>query len=205
MTQPTTPQDPTPSQPVLPPAQQTAFEQFGDAWMRLRAHEQAAAAGDGASFSHHDALRAMQRAAQALREAVLRGEGELTPPCEPLPAHDGVTVTLTLPLSRLPGVTAGLVHEALASVLDEGAFTVTGEGNADRPTDPFELGRLASQFLSEQKDIDLFRDALDVLGAKLDEHGKAFRLQGYEADADQALAGWAADEGHLKHGRLKPY
>ncbi|UBV45203.1 hypothetical protein LAJ19_20560 (plasmid) [Deinococcus taeanensis] len=204
MIQPTTPQVSTPRQLVLPPAQQTAFEQFGDAWMRLRAHEQAAAAGDGASVSHHTALRAVQGAAQALREAILNGDG-ITPPCEPPPAHDGVTVTLTLPLSRLPGVTAGLVHEALASVLDESAFTVTGEGDARCPTDPFELGRLASRFLSEEQDPDLFGDALDVLGATLAEHGKRLRLQGYAAHPEQALAGWAADDGHLKHGRLKPY
>jgi hypothetical protein len=192
--------DPTTTPAPLTPAEQAAFEAFGDAWTRLRTVEQALKDGHGASFTHHDALQAMQTAAQAVRAAVL-GQGE--PLCEPAPAHDGVT--LTLPLNRLPSLTADLVHTPVANLLDEACFTVTGEGDPQLLTTAYNLARAASQLLSEEAEIRLYGDALGALTAHLSEHSRALRIRAYELDPDQAHAGWASDDGHLKHGRLKPY
>lgn len=52
------------------PEQRDAFEAFGAAWTRLTRVEQAISGGQGASFVHHQALAAMQAAAQDLRAAL---------------------------------------------------------------------------------------------------------------------------------------
>lgn len=194
--------DPTTTPTLLTAAEQAAFETFGDAWTRLRTVEQAAKDGHGASFTHHAALQAMQAAALTVRAAVL---GQGAPPCEPAPVHDGVTLTLTLPLNRLPGLTADLVLPPVANLLDEACFTVSGEGERELPTTAHDLARAASQLLSEEAEIRLYGDALGALTARLSEHSRALRIRAYELDPDQAHAGWASDDGHLKHGRLKPY
>lgn len=51
--------------------EQAAFEAFGEAWKRLRTVEEAVKAGEGASFTHREAIREMQAAAAAVRAAVL--------------------------------------------------------------------------------------------------------------------------------------
>lgn len=194
--------DPTTTPAPLTPAEQATFEAFGDAWTRLRTVEQALKDGHGASFAHHAALLAMQAAAQAVRVAVLRHDQGS---CEPTHLHGGVTLTLTLPLNRLPGLTADLVNAPVANLLDEACFTVTCEGDPQLPTTAHGLARAASQLLSEEAEIRLYGDALGALTARLSEHSRALRIRAYELDADQAHAGWASDGGHLKHGRLKPY
>lgn len=194
--------DPTTTPTLLTAAEQAVFEAFGDAWTRLRTVEQAAKDGHGASFTHHAALQAMQAAAQAVRAAVL---GQDEDACEPTHLHDGVTLTLTLPLNRLPGLTADLVHTPVATLLDEACFTVTGEGERELPTTAHDLARAASQLLSGKAEIRLYGDALGALTARLSEHSRALRIRAYDLDPDQAHAGWASDDGHLKHGRLKPY
>ncbi|KQR40778.1 hypothetical protein [Deinococcus sp. Leaf326] len=51
--------------------EQAAFEAFGEAWKRLRTVEEAVKAGEGASFTHHEAIREMRAAAASVRAAVL--------------------------------------------------------------------------------------------------------------------------------------
>jgi hypothetical protein len=123
----------------------------------------------------------------------------------PAPPRLPLTLTLTVLLEDLPGVTAEQVQDAVGSVLDESYFTVTGEGDASVAATPHEMGRRASQLLSGEQAIRTYSEALDALSTALYEQSRALRIQGYEADADQAVAGWQEDSGHTKHGRLKPY
>ncbi|UQN08840.1 hypothetical protein [Deinococcus sp. QL22] len=131
---------------------------------------------------------------------MLRGLG-----AELLPEDGGLTITLTLPLQRLAGLTADLVHTALAEVLDETYFTVTGTGHPSEPLTPHDMGQVASQLLTEMKEVLNFENALSQVSTALSEKSRELRIQGYNADADQACAGWAADDGPFKHGRLKAY
>lgn len=114
-------------------------------------------------------------------------------------------LTLTLPLSALPGLSAQGLRDALGSELDESYFTVSGPDGPEAPTTPHDQARTASQHLSVMREVEVASSALNAVSTLLSEQSRALRIQAHATDPDQAHAGWRSDDGPAKHGRLKPY
>ena len=117
---------------------------------------------------------------------------DVTPPT-------GLRLTLTVTIDA-PGLTVTDAQQLLGD-----AWTITGESTPAPPPSPYEQARAATALLNAAGELEAPQSALQDLWEHLHAASRALRIQAYDTNQGDALAGWESANGHLQFGRYKPY
>jgi len=115
-----------------------------------------------------------------------------------------LTLTLRFPLTELPGITSQELADVLGEGIDPEFFSVEGVGGPV-PVTPRQQGQAAAVLLTQGAEVLNISEGLERVWTLLGDRSRDYRIAGYAADREEALAGWADEEGHVRHGRMKPY